>query len=622
MIHSRLAKQQMSRKQSDVPDFFRSSAESPGRLLWLICLGGMALVALTALRAAPEIAQLLLQADGDDQMRLMEVRDLLSGQSWWDTRQYRVLPPEGVLMHWSRYIDAGIAGIILAASKFVSTSSAELVAVILWPSFLACLMVLVLVHGTSRLLGPASTIGALAAFLSWSKLGGEFVPPRIDHHNVQILCGTALFYLSLVPGRAWVLGALGGIVTAFSLAIGLEMLPYFATIWGLMALRHAFGQTGTGPWLLGFGGAITLSAPLFMVGQTPISAWGTPWCDVLATPVMALGLVGVVATLTPVLAERVLTGPLSRIAALLIVTALGIWLAFPLLGQCLAGPYSAVSPEVRAIIETNIVEAQSAAILMAINPSLLGRVLLPPLVIAGLAGLALWRLRGRIRQLQAAALLQAFVVVAVGLGFALLQIRAANLMTPAIPFLAGFLIYAFTLIPRESWGRLPAVVVLLLALPAVVERAANWVTPVSGTAASATAAPGQAPASTDCRTETAMAEIGRLPAALTLSTVNMGPAIITFTPHSTVSASYHRSVDAMWNGFGALLSETALRTAVATSGADYVILCAGNRFERENPWTAALLAGALPDWLEDVTVDRSEVRLLKVDKGRLAGASP
>jgi hypothetical protein len=610
-----------------MPITARSFPESPRLLLWLICLGGMALVAWTAFNSAPEISPLLLEADGDDQMRLMQVRDLLAGQSWWDTRQYRVLPPEGISMHWSRYIDAGIAAIVLAASTFVSVASAELAALILWPSLLACLMVLVLAHGTARLMGTASAIGAIAVFLSWGKLGGEFVPPRIDHHNVQILCATALFYLSLVPGRAWVLGALGGVVTAFALAIGLEMLPYYATIWGLMALRHAFGQANTGPWLLGFGAAITLAAPVFLAGQTPVTAWGTPWCDVLATPVMALGLAGVVATLAPVLGERVLKGPLSRIAALLALTALGLWLAFPLLGQCLAGPYSGVSPDVRSIIENNINEALSATVLLDRSPWLLGRVLLPPLIIVVLALATLWRLRGSISPLQATALMQAFIVVGVGFCVALIQIRAANLMTPAVPFLAGFLVYAFTLIPRQSWLRAPAVLVLLLALPAVVEKAVIRYVPapqalVSAIAkANVSAAPRSPLAGKNCRTETAMTEIARVPKALMFSTVNLGPAIITFTPHSTTSAAYHRSVEAYWNGIGAFSTEKSLRDAVGKSGADYVVLCAGSKLERDNPLTAALVAGALPDWLADVTVDRTEVRLLKVDKAKLASAS-
>ena len=606
----------------------KSFSESGSRSIWWICLVGFALVALNGLRALPQISNLLLAADGDDQMRLMEVRDWLAGQSWWDTRQYRILPPEGISMHWSRYIDAGIAAMILVASSFMSMASAELVTVILWPSFLACLMVLVLAHGSARLLGKASAIGAIAVFLSWGKLGGEFEPPRIDHHNVQILCATVLFYLSLVPGRAWVLGALGGLVTAFALAIGLEMLPYYATIWGLMALRHAFGQSNTGPWLLGFGAAITVSAPMFLAGQTPITGWGTPWCDVLATPVLTLGLVGVIATLTPVLGERALKSPLSRIAVLVAIAVLGLWLGFPLLGHCLAGPYSGVSPEVRSIIEDNIDEAFSATVLLARSPWLLGRILMPPLIISGLALATLWRLRGSISPLQATALMQAFIVVGVGFCFALVQIRAANLITPAVPFLAGFLVHAFTLIPRQNRLRAPALVVLILALPTVVEKAVIRFVPapqalVSTIAkANSQAGPRSPLGSLNCRTETAMAEIARVPKALMLTTINMGPAIITFTQHSTTSAAYHRSMEAYWNGIGAFQSEASLREAVAKSGADYVVLCVGSKLERGIPFTAAILAGALPDWLADKTVDRSELRILKVDKAKLAVAAP
>ncbi|MBN8632882.1 MAG: hypothetical protein J0L76_18775, partial [Rhodobacterales bacterium] len=243
--------------------------ESRPRVIWLICLAGIGMVVLIALRCLPQIAELQFNADSDDHMRLVEVRDWLAGQSWWDTRQYRVLPPEGISMHWSRYIDAGIAAVLLAARSVLSPANAELAMVILWPSLLASLMVLVLANGTNRLLGPAAALGALAVFFSWSKLGGEFVPARIDHHSIQILCGTAIFYLSILPGRPRILGALAGVATAFSLAVGLEMLPYLATIWGLMALRHAFGEPESGDRLIGFCLGISVAAPLLMAGQTP-----------------------------------------------------------------------------------------------------------------------------------------------------------------------------------------------------------------------------------------------------------------------------------------------------------------------------------------------------------------
>lgn len=599
-----------------------SLADSRGRIVWLFCLAGVAMVILMSATTAPDVSVLLMKADPDDQMRLLQVRNLLAGQSWWDTHQYRVLPPDGISMHWSRYIDAALAVIVLAANSVLSMPQSELAAAVVWPSLLACLMVLVHVHGTARLLGAVSSVGALAVFFGWSKLGGEFVIPRVDHHGVQILCGTILFYLTIVPGRPLVLGALGGVVTGFGLAIGLEMLPFYATIWGLMSLRHAFRHPGTGQWLLGFGAALTVAAPLFFAGQTPISEWGTPWCDVLAAPVMALGLVGVIATLTPVLGERFLTTPVARLLALAATAGLGLWLAAPVLGQCLAGPYSGVSPEILDAIESKIVEALSARELFERFPWLLGRVLLPPVLIIVLSTATWWKLRGHLSRAQMIALMQAFVVAGVGLVFALHQIRAANLMSPAIPFLAAFLVHGFAKIPRKSWLRVPAMIILVLALPTLVEEAVIRVTTNPAIFAAANQTTRTPLERMNCRTEAAIAELDRIPPSRIFSTMNYGPTILFRTSHTVTSAGYHRSFDALWNALVAFTSEPAFSTAIARSKADYLVLCSGSGLERDAPWIQALVDGNLPDWLQDVTVDRSELRVLKVDKDRLADRLP
>lgn len=600
----------------------KAGIESRSTKVWWVCLVGIGLVALTALRSLPQISELLFTADGDDQMRLVQVRDWLAGQGWFDLRQYRVLPPEGISMHWSRYVDAGIAAVLTAAGWVLPASQAELATVILWPSLLACLMVLVHAHGTQRLMGTAAAFGALAVFLSWGKLGGEFVPPRIDHHNVQILCATAIFYLSLVPGRSRVLGAFAGLVLALSLAVGLEMLPFLATIWGLVALRHVFGEARAGDWLLGHAASFAIAAPLLMIGQTAPADWMNSHCDVLAPPVMALGAVGIVATVAQVLAGRVLTGALPRLLVLAGLTALGLWLVWPVLGHCLAGPYAGVAPEVLDIIQNNVAEALSARTLIDRNPDLLGRVLLPPLLLALLALVTAWRLRHRLDPAQKTALVQAFVVVLMGTLFAAIQIRAANLMTPAVPLLAGFLVHAFTLIPRTSPARLPAAVILILAMPAVVERAVTaTLTPAAGTVVASAPSGGQSAAS-DCRTATAMAEIASLPPSLLFSTLNLGPTIVAYTPQSVTSAGYHRNPEAFWNGVGAFQTLDKLHQAIRTSGADYLVLCPGGRLERTSPVMQALLDGALPPWLSDATEGRQEVRVFRVDPAELAKAAP
>src|SRR3974390_1013609 len=61
-----------------------------------------------------------LKLDSDDALRMAEVRDLLAGQSWFDLTQYRMTPPHGVAMHWSRLIDAPLAGMILLFRTFAA----------------------------------------------------------------------------------------------------------------------------------------------------------------------------------------------------------------------------------------------------------------------------------------------------------------------------------------------------------------------------------------------------------------------------------------------------------------------------------------------------------------------
>src|SRR5436305_12781629 len=57
--------------------------------------------------------------DTDDNMRMMQVRAWLAGQDWYDLRQYRMNPPYGADIHWSRLVDLPIAGIkILFAAIF------------------------------------------------------------------------------------------------------------------------------------------------------------------------------------------------------------------------------------------------------------------------------------------------------------------------------------------------------------------------------------------------------------------------------------------------------------------------------------------------------------------------
>ncbi|MGE5723209.1 MAG: AcrB/AcrD/AcrF family protein, partial [Sphingomonadales bacterium] len=175
--------------------------------------------------------------DTDDNMRIMQVRGLLKGQGWFDLRQYRLDPPYGANIHWSRLVDLPIAGIILALRPFMSGALAEKVAVAVAPM----LPMLVAMAGTGlaarRIIAPKAAILAMALLVLCAHSARlMWAPMRIDHHGWQ------LAFLSLVvagmtdPKR--VRGGLTvGLASAASLTIGLEMLPYLALTGAIHGLR-------------------------------------------------------------------------------------------------------------------------------------------------------------------------------------------------------------------------------------------------------------------------------------------------------------------------------------------------------------------------------------------------
>jgi hypothetical protein len=69
--------------------------------------------------------------DTDDAMRLVQMRDWFAGQGWFDLAQKRMaLPYES---HWSRLLDAALAGVFLFFSAFTDHALAERLLRVIWP---------------------------------------------------------------------------------------------------------------------------------------------------------------------------------------------------------------------------------------------------------------------------------------------------------------------------------------------------------------------------------------------------------------------------------------------------------------------------------------------------------
>jgi hypothetical protein len=103
----------------------------------------------------PQIHWLVLN-DTDDNMRLMQVRGLLAGQGWYDLRQYRLNPPAGLDIHWSRLVDLPIAGLFLLFKPFTGAALAERLACGIAPLLPLSIVMVALAATVRRLVSPVA----------------------------------------------------------------------------------------------------------------------------------------------------------------------------------------------------------------------------------------------------------------------------------------------------------------------------------------------------------------------------------------------------------------------------------------------------------------------------------
>ncbi len=180
----------------------------------------------------PAIKTGLLDAlSTDDAMCLVEVRDFLGGQNWFDLSQHRLDPP-GASMHWSRVIDLPLAAIISMLRPVTGQQVAELITLVAWPALLLGAALRLSASIASRLIGGSgnSSVESAAVLLAALSLPAliHFRAGAIDHHNAQIVLLMALVTTLLRLETSVVDVCLAGCAAALSLATGLEMLPAIA----------------------------------------------------------------------------------------------------------------------------------------------------------------------------------------------------------------------------------------------------------------------------------------------------------------------------------------------------------------------------------------------------------
>lgn len=582
------------------------------RPLFVVLLGAISITLLKALLAGIEMEENFASMGNDDIMRMVTVRDWLAGQSWFDTTQYRLMPPEGVLIHWSRYIDAGIAAFIVPFSFFLPMETAELIGSAIWPTVIFIITLFVIGFGTKRLFGPVAASFAVMCAIFWPLLGDlHSRAGNLDHHNIQLLMMVILVYAVVWPGRPVVAGIWGGLAAAFALSTGLESLLFIVVAGIVVFGRCVFDpRPETRQLLVAFCLTLATASVIFWFGLTPPALRTQPVCDQLGTPMLSVIGIAVVAALAPLALRQRIPSWIFQIGATACLTAIGMAIAWPLLGPCIQGPYGDLPPELQEFISTRITEAKPFHLYVQSHTGA-ALVFIIPVITALLSGSVLWWTRrgdAQSDQSQNAILGQLLLLGFCGICLIALQMRTVILVAAVVPAIGGACLAVLLKGYLEKRDAIKAV--LMFAIGIGVMAPQIMLDPFWPDATENRTETEMATA--DCRTYASLNALNEVPPAVILNSTNIGAPLLWVTHHSSLAAPYHRSPAAFMNGgLGFAMEETAFEALARESGATHVLLCAGNSYDSE--FLTALAAGEVAvDWLNLVPLSNDEQMLFEI----------
>lgn len=593
---------------------------------WIVVIAWLLIAAAYLDRYATAIHYLSL-GDTDDNMRYLQVRDWLAGQSWWDLRQYRLDPPGGADIHWSRLVDLPIAGLMLVFRLFTHADRADELALGVAPLLPLLVLMLALAFLARRLAPEGRGHGWIAAMLLPLGAGmglSMFMPLRVDHHGWQLAL-TATTLAGLVD-RKWRRGGIvAGVSSAASVVIGMEMMVYLAGAGALVALRWIFKEGAARrlrPYALSLGGTTALGYALFASNANRL-----PVCDALS-PVWTSILVLAAGVLLVITYLPLRNWPQRFIAAAiggLIVGGFAL-AAWP---QCiLSGAYQ-ISPELERSWLVYIREAKPIYV-QAIS-SWVPMIALPTTgLLCALAGC--WAARRDSERLWAWGTVTLMIAFAIALTF--WQIRAGPaaqlLAIPPVAWAMWALLAALFTAPAML--RLPGLIGLVLlgcaanaysVYPLVAKAfAGNKAAPARHTPPaepntantsnavkkpadqrerSITNAAPSAPAANAttirqtsrrsearCRTQPALLTLNQIAPATIFTLVDLGPRLIAVTHHRAIAGPYHRNGKAILDIHHAFDgTPEQFRAIAAAHGASYLLYCPnfpeGTIYQRRSP---------------------------------------
>jgi hypothetical protein len=521
----------------------------------------------------------------DNVMRLVEVRALLNGAPWFDPHEVRFAPPLGYDTHWSRLIDAGLAGLIIGFRQVMAPELAERLTRCIWPLLMAGPAIAAVAAMAVRLGGAGAGRAALLIGLPTMVLLSIFRPGEIDHHNAQVMLALVMCACAMWcerPLSATAAGIAGGTL----ITVGLEaahVLIAVAATFALLAVRDpAFARPARR-----FAVALGMTTMVGYALVTPSAVRFVPQCDALAVNSLAAVVFGA--------AGLTLAGSLSDRSAKTRLVLLGLFglgsvaLFAGIEPRCLRGPFGLIDRSVFALWLDKVQEMQSLAQLFRAEGIEVLVYLAFPLVAAiSIVWVAMSGLRTPLAWAVCAAFAISFVIM-------VSQIRMIiYVIWLGLPFVGVAAQFLAERTPRIALVRTLAAT---LASPAVVSLVAMDLTDRGAPTREHVEAD---KAIATCFKPEVFKSLAALPPGLVLGPLDLGPAILANTPHSIVAAPYHRADKAirfnqeLMDGPAAAVDPARL----VGRGINYVVTCTAYAGHvKSESLHAALLAGRVGGWL-------------------------
>jgi hypothetical protein len=536
--------------------------------------------------------------DTDDAMRMVEVRDLLAGQGWFDHFQYRLGLDGGTSMHWSRIVDAPVAALVMFFSLFVSSMQAQQYAVFIWPMLMIFPTMIAISVAAERFGGREAMLPSYFMTAFFIMLFPRFAPGSIDHHNVQLAL-VAIMAAGILDRRLETISfAAAGATGAVAVAVGAETLPIVAICCACVALVWAHNGALARRAATGFAGAFSLSLVFLYFTNIGPSEYTKVYCDAYSAGFFSIGLIGS-ALLWLSAASISRKSMLARYAALAGIAVACAVTAKLIAPECLEKPYSTLDPLLKSLWLDHVNEAQSIYSMIVNDPFHVTTFYGTPIVALFACAWMAWKGPRTVQ------LFTVSVLVAAPLAVSMYQVRGASfsLMLCIIPL--------SLMVARAREGthkpnavladHLKFIFACLVSLPfvwafggyALKQQFADKIVEAGESGA--------------CNTPEAMAALAAQPPGLVASISNIGAHMLLYTDHRVLTAPYHRNPTGMLAGLRiSTLPPPEAEKVARKDGVTIIAVCPGDaetRFLAEKApdgLLANLKKGDVPAFLDPV----------------------